>query len=344
MPAEQRAALPVLLITGGLGAGKTTLVKALLPNHSDVKGAILVCPFGEGNDVDGTLLRLLSGFPPRPVYSLSGDESDDEDDFNSVVKEEIVPKRGALDLLVIEASGMADPRPMLAALGSMRGVEIESVVCVVDAKSFIGGGAATCREVVLRQVVAADILVMSKTDLLKGDAAVDEVTQAILAARTARGAGVPTILRSSRDGGITLEELLRALPEGGVGNAGAKRRRLCTEPLTPDEGGQAVDTEGYTSSVYCRPGCFDREPFERWAASLPPTVLHAKGLLMFSGLRCPVEWQLRGDRSSEFVEVPSDSSGALMNTGIELILIGRYGEGWEPVRFELALDACRVKP
>merc|ERR1712228_981613 len=97
------------------------------------------------------------------------------------------------------------------------------------------------------------------------------------------------------------------------------RQRLCTEPFTADEDGQEMGTETYTSVVYSRPGCFHREAFERRAASIPQAVLRAKGLLRFSGLARPVEWQLLGDRSSDFAEVLSDRSGAATNTtGLEL--------------------------
>ncbi|HVC62536.1 MAG TPA: GTP-binding protein [Acetobacteraceae bacterium] len=159
--------LPVSIVTGFLGSGKTTLIGRVLRDPAFARTAVIVNEFGEiGLDhnliasSDETLLALTTGCLCCAVRS----------DLVATLLD-LRARRDAgeiaFDRVLIETSGLADPAPILHALMTdvevARGYRLDTVLTVADA---LHGEAALDRHPeARRQAALADRLVLSKTDL-----------------------------------------------------------------------------------------------------------------------------------------------------------------------------------
>ena len=160
--------LPVTVVGGYLGAGKTTLVNHVL-RSTDERIAVIVNDFGEisiDEDLivaaDGDKLTLANGCI---CCTLA-------DGFAAALMQ-IRSAGTPPDRLLIEASGVADPG-QIAAYGHTPGLRLDAVVVLADAEQV--RRQATDRwvaDTVRMQLAAADLLVVNKVDLLDDTAAAD---------------------------------------------------------------------------------------------------------------------------------------------------------------------------
>lgn len=131
--------IPVVLVTGFLGSGKTTLLRRIAALHPDRRMVFLVNEFADV-DVDGADLQQ-SGTPTHSVIGGSLFCECKAGDFIRVLQEEVLPYhlQAALELLVIETSGTADPEA-IGELMSLHGLADHFVLCrittVVAPKTF----------------------------------------------------------------------------------------------------------------------------------------------------------------------------------------------------------------
>jgi G3E family GTPase len=159
--------IPVTVISGFLGAGKTTLVNHLLTHNTGANIGVIVNEFGEvGIDGDlivadeDALIEIRNGCICCTVRT----------DLVAGVKLLLERSDLNLDRLIIETSGLADPAPVLqtflADTELLTRVELESVVTLVDAANFQHQiDDAIARE----QIAFADLIVLNKVDLLETD-------------------------------------------------------------------------------------------------------------------------------------------------------------------------------
>jgi cobalamin biosynthesis protein CobW len=188
--------VPATVITGFLGAGKTTLMRHVIANAGGRRLAIIVNEFGEMG-VDGELLRNC-GVPEcseDDIVELSNGC------LCCTVAEDFLPAMEALlarenppEHILIETSGLAIPKPLIKAFNwpSIRArVTVDGVIAVVDgpaaaAGRFADDPAAVAQqraqdvsvehdnplaEVFEDQLQAADLVVLNKSDLLGTDQA-----------------------------------------------------------------------------------------------------------------------------------------------------------------------------
>jgi G3E family GTPase len=191
---------PVALVTGYLGSGKTTLIRAMLESPALGETAVIVNELGEiGIDhailrrVDERTVLLASGCV---CCTLRGDLADELRD--------LVDRRASGDIppftrVVVETTGVADPAPILATLVSEPLVRnqyaLESVIATVDAQHGLRGDEAE------RQVAAADVLVVTKPDLADPGAveqAVGELNPVASVVRAVQGDVDPALLLGPR--------------------------------------------------------------------------------------------------------------------------------------------------
>jgi G3E family GTPase len=172
--------VPVVLVAGFLGAGKTTVVNHLLAHADGRRIAAVVNDFGAIN-IDA---ELITGAADG-VVSLSNGciccslEGDLLRTLAVLLRRDPRP-----ELIVIETSGVADPTDIVRNLMDpviWREAPLETVLCVVDATTPI----AMLDDALLRsQMRAADVVALSKVDLADAQACT-QVREAIRALRPA---------------------------------------------------------------------------------------------------------------------------------------------------------------
>src|SRR6516164_5466518 len=172
--------VPILLVTGFLGAGKTTVVNHLLANAEGRRIAAVVNDFGAIN-IDAELIAGASD----GVVSLSNGciccslEGDLLRTIANLLRRDPRP-----EYIVIETSGVADPSDIVRNLMDpiiWREASLETVLCVMDATTPL----ATLDDALLRsQLRAADVVALSKVDLVD-TAACAQMHDAVRALRPA---------------------------------------------------------------------------------------------------------------------------------------------------------------
>jgi cobalamin biosynthesis protein CobW len=140
--------IPVTVITGFLGAGKTTLIRNLLQNNEGRRIAVLVNEFGEIG-IDGELLRDCQVCPPGEEADATNIVELTNGCLCCTVQEEFLPtmqellkRREQLDCILIETSGLALPKPLVQAFRwpEIRvGATVDSVITVVDCEALAQG-------------------------------------------------------------------------------------------------------------------------------------------------------------------------------------------------------------
>jgi G3E family GTPase len=165
---ERGARIPVTVVSGFLGSGKTTLVKQFLSRREGAGTAVVVNEFGEIG-IDDQLLRASA---EKTVLLGNGclccnTRSDLQIALRGLVADRDRAAVPPFARIVIETSGLADLGPILATFVTDRALggefHVQAVVVVVDATH----GAVTLETHVeaRRQVILADRVVLSKTDL-----------------------------------------------------------------------------------------------------------------------------------------------------------------------------------
>jgi G3E family GTPase len=165
---ERGARIPVTVVTGFLGAGKTTLIRRFLASPAGRGTAVIVNEFGAAG-IDDALLRdsadqtVLLGNGCICCITRS--------DLQLALRQLLIDRDQGMvppfARVVIETSGLADPAPILQTFSTDRALggefHIDVMLAVVDAVNGAKNldGAAEAR----KQVILADRLVISKTDL-----------------------------------------------------------------------------------------------------------------------------------------------------------------------------------
>jgi G3E family GTPase len=165
--------LPVLLVTGFLGSGKTTLVNRLLKTRAFAHAAVVVNEYGEVS-IDHVLVQA----PPRRMRVIDSSclcghvhEEIATSLLDLYVKRDRNPQFD-FDFVLIELSGLADPVPVIQNLLADRHVsplfELKTVIAVAD--GVHGEEHLASHTESVKQAAVADTIVLSKTDVADRDA------------------------------------------------------------------------------------------------------------------------------------------------------------------------------
>ena len=224
---KMAAKIPATVVTGFLGAGKTTLIRHMLQNAQGKRIALIINEFGDLG-VDGDILKGC------------GDEVCSKDDIVELsngcicctVADDFIPTMEQLlardpkpDHIVIETSGLALPQPLVRAFnwpGISTKVTVDGVVTVVDGRAVTDGQFAhniaavdaqraqdenldhetPLSELFEDQIACADMIVVNKSDLLSAD----EVSTLTTKLKTESRAGVQVVKASM--GALPVDVLL----------------------------------------------------------------------------------------------------------------------------------------
>jgi G3E family GTPase len=158
--------MPVTIITGFLGSGKTTLINKILHNKQKLKVAVLVNEFGDINidtqllmDVNENMLELSNGCICCTI---------NEGLVDAVYQ--VLESDKKVDYLIIETTGVADPLPIILTFLSTELKDLtylDSVLTLVDSENFTPDHFDS--EAALQQIAYGDIILLNKTDLVSED-------------------------------------------------------------------------------------------------------------------------------------------------------------------------------
>ena len=220
--------LPVTVITGFLGAGKTTVLRHLLTS-SGQRLAVMVNEFGSVG-LDGDLIRSCGFCPDDEVDGRLVELNNGclcctvQDDFLPTM-ERLLERADQLDGIVLETSGLALPRPLLQALDwpEIRSrVHVNGVVTVVDGEALAAGSPVADRDALERQrqedpsldhitaidelfkdqLQAADLVLISRADRLESSPL--SAVQASLADQVRQGTALLPVAQGQVDAAVVL--------------------------------------------------------------------------------------------------------------------------------------------
>jgi G3E family GTPase len=305
--------VPVVLVAGFLGAGKTTLVNHILTNADGRRIAAIVNDFGAIN-IDAALLEQTTdgviGLKNGCICcSLQGDLLRT---IGNLLRRQPPP-----DAIVIETSGIADPAPIVDSLLDpviFREAPLDSVIGLVDADDLLANPHRRHDPLYRAQVAAADFVVLNKLDLVPATSIPQLISDL-------RGAGMRGHVLHGEWGRIPMELLFSAgLHE--VGGEPPITRRLATDRF---------ETLSWTSD---RPVLL--ASFQKVIERLSPSLARAKGLLTLSDQPSrSVLFQLAGQRAT-LSAGPAPEPGQPL---VRLVLIFELGR-LDPTAVRSDLERC----
>ena len=315
--------VPVTLLTGFLGAGKTTWLNRILGSQRALRSAVLVNEFGDvGIDhelvvaTSDSMVELSNGCI---CCSINGELQE--------AVHRVLERPEPIDLIVVETTGLADPLPVALTFlaGDLRDrLRLDSIITLIDAEHF----SATALEspIARAQVVYGDILLLKKADLVD-EQRLNAVEAELRAIKTdAR------ILRSSR-GEVPLALLLSV----GLFESDRLASLQAQEEHHHHHGHEhhhphTPELEGFNSVSLAVDAPFDLRRFQHFLDNqLPESVFRAKGVLWFReterrhlfhlcGKRFTIDdsdWPEGSERHTRVVAIGKDLDQAALRAQLE---------------------------
>lgn len=299
--------IPGVVLTGFLGAGKTTVLNKLLGSRPDLRIGVVENEAGE-EGVDGDLLEGAA----RVVEIAGGCACCTVRGALISALELMAGRADELDLVVVEASGIADPIPIVQAFqahGIRDSLRFTEIICVVDAAAV----ANTNQRPVVHdfQLRLAEHVVITKSDLVDAER-LEYVTQHVRSIAP----------EADLVGGIHEPEVLARILEG-------------PDPAIPEmvRSNEIDPGHGFTAHSLRVPRDLDPKALEAWAIDLLqlPGVMRLKGTVAIAG--GTKRLVLQG--TPQLLEVHPDRSGKSRKDRLVLI-----GTKIEAESIQARLDQC----
>ncbi len=355
--------IPIILITGYLGSGKTTLMQKLLMQEKR-NIALIVNDMGSIN-IDAALLQRKHVAQVEMVEMQNGCICCTlRDEF--IAQIERLSEDPAVEAIFVEASGISEPSSIAAAFLSYLDenpearVFLSSITTVVDADRI-------CREflhdlqseddaedgdiinLVMDQIEFCDLIVLNKTDLLTEEQ-VKEVTGALREIQQRA-----EILRCVQ-GEVPVEKIVhgRAFDYDAVADSSVMQRTLDAGNHT-----SCTDEYGISSFLYEDRRPLDRKKFLRFVEDYPRSLIRTKGYLWFAD--DPVHAQLfeQSGRNASLTEmtewmcaIPEAELAGLLQEfpdlnedwdetfGDRIVQLVFIGKGYNQAEIEERMRAC----
>jgi cobalamin biosynthesis protein CobW len=328
------AKVPVTVVTGFLGSGKTTLIRHLISNANGKKLAVLVNEFGS-EGVDGEILKSCAdaNCPTENIVELANGCicCTVADDFIPAM-EQLLSRQVKPDHILIETSGLALPKPLLKAFDwpEIRSrITVDGVIALADAEAVAAGRFAPdpaaveaqraadenldhetpLSEVFEDQIACADIVLLTKADLAGAKGL--EAARAAISAEMPRRVPMLAVV----DGVVDARVIL--------GLEAAAEADLAARPSHHD-GEDEHEHDDFASVVIELPEIRD---LDRLVASVQrlareQNVLRAKGYIAVAGKPMRLLLQAVGER----VRHQFDSAWGMWPRQSKLVVIGEHGD------------------
>jgi G3E family GTPase len=315
--------LPVTIVSGFLGSGKTTLVNHLLANAGGRKIAVLVNEFGDLG-IDGELIESNG----QPIVELAnGCICCTINDDLLQAAHAVLERTPDLDHMVVETTGLADPLPVAQ---TFRDTElknltrVDSIITLIDVENFdvnVDRSMAAAN-----QIQYGDVLVLNKIDLVSAERLAEVELRLKLMRNGAR------LLRSTR-GRIDPAVLLFASAPAGaaVDHSDCAHEHGSCRHDQPHE--SHLDHDGFNSVSFATDRAFDPGRFDRFLKrQLPHQVFRGKGIIQFEnsatrhimhlcGQRLTIEEARQGGKGSRLVFIGVALDGAVLKENLGDCLI-----------------------
>ena len=344
--------IPATIITGFLGAGKTTLIRHMLQNAQGRRIALIINEFGDLG-VDGDILKGCGDETCREedVMELSNGCicCTVADDFIPTM-EKLLAREDRPDHIVIETSGLALPQPLVRAFnwpGISTQVTVDGVVTVVDGKAVTEGRFAhsvaavdaqrqldenldhetPLSELFEDQIACADMIVVNKTDLLEGA----EAEALVGTLRDSSRSGVQVVTTSM--GKLPVDVLLGQWI-GAESDLDSRHELHHHHHDHSDE--HEHDHDAFESFVVTLGEITDPKAFSDQVSTIigAHDILRLKGFAAVSGKPMRLTLQAVGPRVETYFEQPfGDTARAT-----RLVVIGQAG--LDQAAIEAALKSC----
>lgn len=281
------ARIPVTLLSGYLGSGKTTLLLHLLHDARDKRIGIVVNDLAATN-IDAKTIQQSQDFTDNDkLVAISGGSigSDYRQSFCDAIY--TLANSGTIDLLVVEASGIA--RPQLAAKAIARGrnsegrtlctvCRLDTTVTIVDALRLndvfnptngrFDDHFVTTNQIISDQIEFCDVLVLNKTDLITKRKRDD----------------MKALLRVIQPKAMLIETTFSRMQSKDVLFT---RRFDEQQPILDSDDTESLDrysgneakAAGIHSFIYRRRLPFHPLRFDRWLDTWPPVITRCKGVM-----------------------------------------------------------------
>ena len=349
--------LPVTVVTGFLGAGKTTVLRHLL-TRSGQRLAVMVNEFGSVG-LDGDLIRSCGFCPDDEVDGRLVELNNGclcctvQDDFLPTM-EQLLERADQLDGIVVETSGLALPRPLLQALDwpAIRSrVHVNGVVTLVDGEALAAGSPVADREALERQrredpsldhitaidelfrdqLQAADLVLLSRADRLSQEQL--DAVQTNLQNQTRPGTALLPVAHGAVDTSVVL------------GLEHHSNEQVDHHHHDHDHDHHDHSHVAMVSGGLRLEGEFDRSALEDLLPRLVSElqVLRLKGRVWLPGKALPLQLQMVGPRlNSWFETAPASAWRPDSGAGVDLVVLSLQETATATI--EQALQALQATP
>jgi G3E family GTPase len=163
--------IPVSIITGFLGSGKTTLVTRLLTTEHGKRIAVILNEFGSSSGIDKSLVPTADGKLAEEWLELSnGCFCCSVKDMGVKAVENLIKKNKSIDYVLLETTGLADPGPIASMFWLDDALQselyLDGVITVVDAKHIQQYLRGKDMNESMKQIAMADRIILNKCDLV----------------------------------------------------------------------------------------------------------------------------------------------------------------------------------